>query len=129
VRKASISLEVAKACRKPSRVQLSTSSTHIPFVNDLNPYQSSTTVEPTPPARPILDGYWRMFPTLWALLLFFGLPAVQVIPLYLRIGSTIVTAAAILTVALSTRGWGHLRWGILYAALVVLQRFVWLFPF
>ena len=67
-------------------------------------------------------------PLLWALLLVFGLPAVQRIPLPLRMMITMISIGAIYWLATSIRGWKQVLLAPLYLILVVLQFLVWSFP-
>jgi hypothetical protein len=96
-----------------------------------NPYESPREVSddskrsPSTPSRPVQV----VLPLLWAVFLFLGLPAVQHIPLVLRIGSSLITIAAISRLPGAARGWGHLFVAPLYAILILLQIAVWAFPF
>jgi hypothetical protein len=70
-----------------------------------------------------------IFPILWAGLLFLGLPAVQGVPTWFRVLSTVLTVWAIATLPKAASGWWHLLLSPIYLLLVFLQLLVWIFPF
>ena len=97
---------------------------------DPNPYASPTGLDATPPqpAPMFPRPQWLWFPVVWAALLFFGLPAAQHIPLGLRITSSLVSLAAVISVFRSANAFGHLLCAPLYLGLAFLQFVVWVFP-
>jgi hypothetical protein len=95
---------------------------------DENPYRSPQEAGHSQPARRRAQP-WRLIPPLlWIGILFFGLPTVQQIPLFVRIASTLATLSALWFAANAGRGWWLVAVIPLCLALGFLQALVWTFP-
>lgn len=104
---------------------------------DPNPYESprnfdpsrnqATTDKPQAP-NPMKVGRF-LFAIGWTSLLFLGLPAVQHIPLLLRLVSSAITLAAWVAMFTAFSGWRRCIVVPLAILLLFLQGLVWFFPF